>query len=102
MRHRSARIFAWVAVAFFACAGVLPAADVHLYVGTYTRGTDSKGIYVYQFDDATGADLAAVKALSRPALASSQLVRRRLFPDADRRRDHAGGTAQGSLRFLRD
>ena len=34
---------------------VAEAADLLLYVGTYTRGTDSEGIYVLRFDDATGA-----------------------------------------------
>lgn len=32
----------------------LRAEVTHLYVGTYTRGTASEGIYVYAFDDATG------------------------------------------------
>jgi 6-phosphogluconolactonase len=31
------------------------AAEQTLYVGTYTRGTESRGIYAYRFDDATGA-----------------------------------------------
>ena len=36
-------------------------AEKILYVGTYTRGTESRGIYVYRFDDATGAlELASI------------------------------------------
>jgi 6-phosphogluconolactonase len=31
------------------------AAEQTLYVGTYTHGTESRGIYVYRFNDATGA-----------------------------------------------
>jgi 6-phosphogluconolactonase len=27
----------------------------YVYVGTYTRGTNSRGIYVYRFDSSTGA-----------------------------------------------
>jgi len=29
--------------------------ETTLFVGTYTHGTESRGIYVYRFDDATGA-----------------------------------------------
>jgi 6-phosphogluconolactonase len=43
-----------IIVCLFASGAAL-AAEQTLYVGTYTRGTDSRGIYVYRFDDATGA-----------------------------------------------
>jgi 6-phosphogluconolactonase len=47
-----------VASLTFACLQALVSvshAEVStFYVGTYTRGTDSKGIYVYKFDDVTG------------------------------------------------
>jgi len=40
----------------------------HLFVGTYTKGTASKGIYVYQFDAATGdASLVSTVATANPS-----------------------------------
>ena len=40
----------------------------HLFVGTYTEGTASKGIYVYQFDAATGdATLVSTTATVNPS-----------------------------------
>jgi len=40
-------------VAFLLCSLTGPAQKYYLFIGTYTTG-DSKGIYVYQFDAATG------------------------------------------------
>lgn len=54
MTSRLVRIFLAVA-SLFACVDLLYAEVIHLYIGTYTRGTESKGIYVYKFDDATGS-----------------------------------------------
>src|SRR5262245_16865296 len=97
MRHRSARIFASVAVAFFACAGVLPAAVVHLYVGTYTRGTDSKGIYVYEFDDATGTlkPLSVAEGVENPSFLAIHPNKKLLY-SADEV-DSFEGDAQGAI-----
>jgi 6-phosphogluconolactonase len=43
-----------VIISLFA-GGIADGAEKTLYVGTYTHGTESRGIYVYRFDDATGA-----------------------------------------------
>ncbi|MGD9633496.1 MAG: lactonase family protein [Pirellulales bacterium] len=97
MRHRSARIFAWVAVACFACAGVLHAAGIHLYVGTYTRGTDSKGIYVYQFDDATGElkPLSVAEGVENPSFLAIHPNKRFLYSSDEI--DLFEGDAQGAI-----
>lgn len=44
----------WSPLLLVAAASFAPAADFFMYVGTYT-GPDSKGIYVYRFQPATGA-----------------------------------------------
>lgn len=40
-----------------------------LYVGTYTRGTESKGIYVFRFDDETGklTPVAVAEGIDNPS-----------------------------------
>jgi 6-phosphogluconolactonase len=43
-----------LAIAGFLIADLVAATESTLYIGTYTRGTESKGIYAYRFDDSTG------------------------------------------------
>jgi 6-phosphogluconolactonase len=38
-----------------ASTGMANGEPAYVFVGTYTRGTDSRGIYVYRFDNSTGA-----------------------------------------------
>jgi 6-phosphogluconolactonase len=51
---RMAKIVGVVLMLAVSVVGVADAKERTLYVGTYTRGTESAGIYVYRFDDETG------------------------------------------------
>ena len=50
-------------------SGVARSEESTLYVGTYTRSTESRGIYVYQFNDADGSlrPLSVAEGVENPS-----------------------------------
>jgi 6-phosphogluconolactonase len=75
MLHQKRRICFGLAVFCLAIGNVVEAwcAEKTLYVGTYTRGTESKGIYVYRFDDETGelTPVAVTEGIENPSFLAS-------------------------------
>lgn len=81
----------------------------HLFVGTYTKGTASKGIYVYQFDAATGeATLVSTAATANPSYLAVAPGGKFLYAANETEgKDEPGGVSafafdktSGQLRFL--
>jgi 6-phosphogluconolactonase len=71
MLHQKRRICFGLAVVCLTIGSVVEAwcAERILFVGTYTRGTESKGIYVYRFDEETGklTPVAVTEGLENPS-----------------------------------
>lgn len=81
----------------------------HLFVGTYTKGTASKGIYVYQFDAATGnaSPVSTVETVNPSYLALAPGGKFLYAVNETNGRDDPGGVSAfafdrttGQLRFL--
>jgi 6-phosphogluconolactonase len=71
MMFRKRRACVGLAVLLFGIAivGEARCAEKTLYIGTYTRGTESKGIYVYRFNDETGelTPVAVTEGIENPS-----------------------------------
>lgn len=80
----------------------------HLFVGTYTKGNASKGIYVYQFDAATGdASLLSTAETVNPSYLALAPGGKFLYAVNETGKDDPGGVSAfafdrstGKLRFL--
>ncbi len=67
--------FLWMCPLIVACSGKkndtkqsIPEESLYLFVGTYTSPGESRGIYVYRFDEATGtADSVTMAEISNPS-----------------------------------
>lgn len=81
----------------FASAGPLPAKSVRLYVGTYTRGTDSQGIYAYEFNGATGElkPLSVASKVENPSFLALHPNQKYLYSSDEI--DSFNGESQGAI-----
>lgn len=97
MRHRRTCLFFFVAAITCAGVGLSHADSSRLYIGTYTRGTESRGIYVYQFDDATGQLrlLAVARGVENPSFLAIHPNQRFLYSSDEI--ESFEGEAQGAI-----
>lgn len=106
-----ASIRSTVLLALLASSAILPAKESLVFFGTYTRG-DSKGIYAYRFDDATGklTSVGLVAETPNPSFLTIHPNRRFLYAvnELDRYNGQPGGSvsafaidaASGKLKAL--
>lgn len=95
-------------LSMFLCSLSGFAQKFYLFVGTYTKGTASKGIYVYQFDAATGdAKLVSTAATVNPSYLALAPGNKLLYAVNETNKEEPGKVsafafdrATGELRFL--
>jgi len=97
MKGRNLRTYLLITALMLTGSFELQADILHLYVGTYTRGTESKGIYVFEFDDVTGElkPLSVAEGVENPSFLAIHPNQRFLY-SADEI-DSFDGDAQGAI-----
>jgi 6-phosphogluconolactonase len=92
----AAGVFAWSRAAESFARGELRVDDAFLYVGTYTEGTASKGVYVLRMDPRSGSlrEVGAVDAGPNPSFLALHPDGRTLYAvnEVDKRNGRPGGS----------